>query len=56
MSLEMVRHCPECGEETTYWLSASTLVHLGKKTKWHCSECDHSVVRIGEEIEADAYA
>jgi len=48
MSLETEHHCPVCGEERTFWRTASTLVHLGKKIKWRCSECDYSFVRIGD--------
>ncbi|WP_201740173.1 DUF7838 family putative zinc beta-ribbon protein [Salinigranum halophilum] len=48
MSLEMEHHCPDCGEERTFWRSASTLVHLGEKVKWRCSECEYGLVRIGD--------
>jgi len=50
------RHCPSCGTETTFRLAASTLVHIGEKTKWRCEACDHAIVRIGGEIEADSMA
>jgi rubredoxin len=53
MSLETQHYCPECGEERTFWRTASTLVHLGEKTKWQCGECDYGFVRIGD-IESDA--
>jgi rubredoxin len=53
MSLETRHYCPECGEERTFWRTASTLVHLGEKTKWQCGECDYGFVRIGD-IESDA--
>jgi predicted RNA-binding Zn-ribbon protein involved in translation (DUF1610 family) len=53
MSLETQHYCPECGEERTFWRTASTLVHLGEKTKWSCGECDYGFVRIGD-IESDA--
>jgi len=53
MSLETRHYCPECGGERTFWRTASTLVHLGEKTKWQCSECDYGFVRIGD-IESDA--
>lgn len=53
MALERQHHCPRCGEEKTFWRTASTLVHLGEKTKWRCSDCDYSYVMIGD-IESDA--
>jgi len=56
MSLEIQHYCPECGEESTFYRIASTLLHLGEKTKWRCGECDHAFVRIGSEIEADSLA
>jgi len=48
MSLETTRECPACDEETTFWRAASTEVHIGVKEKWRCSECDRTVVRIGD--------
>ena len=54
MSLEITRYCPSCGSDRTFYLTASTLIQLGQKTKWRCRECEHALVRIGEEIEADA--
>lgn len=54
MSLELERYCPQCGEERTFYLSASTRIHLGEKTKWRCPECDYGFVRIGDDIESDA--
>jgi len=47
MSLERAFDCPDCGEERTFWLTASTALHLGERTKWSCTECDHSLIRIG---------
>ncbi|MFB6138812.1 MAG: hypothetical protein ABEJ26_00060 [Halosimplex sp.] len=38
--------CPVCGEETEFFQAASMQVHLGKKVKWHCSECGYGFVRI----------
>lgn len=55
MSLETEHYCPRCGEEKTFWRTASTRLHLGEKTKWSCSDCDYGFVRIGD-IESDADA
>jgi predicted RNA-binding Zn-ribbon protein involved in translation (DUF1610 family) len=46
MAMEMEHSCPTCGEERTFYRSASTELHLGEKTKWYCEECGHRVVRI----------
>lgn len=43
--------CPDCEAEQTFWLAASTELHLGTKTKWRCAECERGVVRIGEDID-----
>jgi rubredoxin len=51
MSLELERYCPECGEERTFWRVASTELHLGRKVKWHCGDCDYGFVRIGEAVD-----
>jgi ribosomal protein S27E len=56
MSLEMTRECPECDEETTFWRAASMELHLGEKTKWRCSECEHTLVLIGGEGGIDSSA
>ncbi|MFC6835492.1 DUF7838 family putative zinc beta-ribbon protein [Halomarina ordinaria] len=54
MSLEIEHYCPKCGEERDFYRTASTLVHLGEKTKWRCTECDYGFVKIGDDIESDA--
>jgi predicted RNA-binding Zn-ribbon protein involved in translation (DUF1610 family) len=46
MSLETQRTCPSCGEEQTFWRVAATTLHLGKKTKWTCEDCDFGFIRI----------
>lgn len=57
MSLEITRYCPRCGEDRTFWRTASTRLQLGEKTKWRCSECSYGFVRIdGIESDADALA
>ena len=53
MALETRHHCPRCGEEKTFYRTASTLVHLGEKTKWRCSDCEYGYVSI-DGIESDA--
>ncbi|WP_330630880.1 DUF7838 family putative zinc beta-ribbon protein [Halocatena halophila] len=53
MSLEIEHTCPECASVTTFYRTASTLVQLGEKTKWSCTDCDYGFVKIGE-IESDA--
>lgn len=46
MALEMDHDCPECGEEATFYRSASTELHLGEKTKWRCTECGYGFIKI----------
>jgi rubredoxin len=53
MSLELERDCPECGGPRTFYLTASTNLHLGEKRKWACPDCDYAFVRIGEQIGSD---
>ena len=46
MSLEMEHECPSCGGTREFYRTASTVLHLGEKTKWHCPECDFRYVLI----------
>jgi transposase-like protein len=46
MAMELEEHCPDCGEQRTFSRAASTNVHLGRKVKWYCPECDYGFVRI----------
>jgi rubredoxin len=46
MAMELDHHCPECGEERTFWRVASTHLHLGEKVKWTCPECEFGFARI----------
>jgi rubredoxin len=46
MSLELERECPRCSETRTFWKTASTELHLGRKVKWDCPECGFGFVRI----------
>jgi len=56
MAMDMEHYCPECEEYRTFWKVASTTMHLGTKTKWHCAECDHGFVRIDGEVDTGATA
>ena len=51
MTLEFDHACPNCGEERTFYRSASMHLHLGLKTKWACPECSYAFVRIDGEID-----
>lgn len=46
--------CPSCGGLREFYLTASTHLALGEKTKWRCPECGYGFVRIGEDIETTA--
>ena len=50
-SMEIQHYCPECDEETTFHLMASVELHLGRKTKWYCGECDYELVKIDDDID-----
>ena len=56
MTEELTRMCPHCETERTFYIAASTNLHLGKKTKWHCPECDYGFVRIGDVLDTGAEA
>lgn len=57
MGRKLRRRCPHCGTEQSFYLAASTNLHLGEKTKWRCPECDYGFVRIGDVLDtADASA
>jgi transposase-like protein len=47
------RHCPACDEDRTFSLWASTELHLGQKTKYHCPECEYGFVRIDETVDTN---
>ncbi|WP_411964233.1 hypothetical protein [Haloferax sp. YSMS24] len=53
--LEIERDCPVCDNDRFY-LSASMEVHLGKKTKWRCTECGYGYIHITDEAETYAKA
>lgn len=53
---ELQRHCPECGEEQTFWLIARTELRLGRKRKYGCAECEYGFVRIDEAVDTSAEA
>ncbi|MFW6003588.1 MAG: hypothetical protein ACOCPT_04120 [Halanaeroarchaeum sp.] len=46
MASEMEHYCPDCEADRTFKKSASTMVHLGQKTKWYCTECDYQLIKI----------
>ena len=46
MSLQMEHECPSCGGPRKFYRTASTVLHLGEKTKWHCPDCDYGYVLI----------
>ena len=48
MARELDHDCPDCGEEQTFYRTASTTLHLGTKTKWRCPECEYGLVRVGD--------
>ncbi|WP_459194623.1 DUF7838 family putative zinc beta-ribbon protein [Halosimplex sp. J119] len=49
---EVMRHeCPVCGTEREFYQAASMQVHIGKKVKWHCPDCDYGFVRIDETVD-----
>ena len=50
MQPEMATECPECGS-TDLYRAASTIVHLGVKVKYRCSECGHDFVHIGDAVD-----
>lgn len=56
MSTESQVYCPDCDAERQFWRVASTLVHLGEKVKWHCSECGYGVVRIDGAVDTSTAA
>jgi rubredoxin len=46
MSLPTERDCPACGAPRAFYRAASTRLALGKKTKWHCPDCEYGFVTI----------
>jgi len=54
--MELDQYCPQCEAERTFWLAASTELHLGTKTKWRCPECDYGFVKIDETVDTGATA
>ncbi|MCL9816305.1 hypothetical protein [Natronocalculus amylovorans] len=46
MSLEIEHACPKCEGDQTFYRAASTMLHLGEKTKWRCTECDYGFIKI----------
>ncbi|GAA0467638.1 hypothetical protein MUK72_05805 [Halococcus dombrowskii] len=56
MSLEREQHCPVCDDQQVFYRAASTMMHLGEKTKWRCPDCDYGFVTIGEDVDSSASA
>lgn len=56
MPRELEHACPVCGEQRVFYRTASTLLHLGEKTKWSCPECDYGFVRIDGDIDSSTSA
>lgn len=50
--MEIEHYCPACGEDRTFHLMASVELHLGRKTKYYCEECDYELVRIDGEVDS----
>lgn len=51
MSLD--HDCPECDSDEFY-LAASTVLHLGEKVKYKCTECAYGFVRIDGAVDTGA--
>jgi len=49
--MELEHDCPVCGGTKTFYRAASTTVHLGRKVKWHCPDCDYGFVQIGTDVD-----
>jgi transposase-like protein len=56
MSMQTTQECPYCEAEQTFYLIASTELHLGRKTKWLCDECERNIVKIDGEVDTAADA
>jgi rubredoxin len=56
MSRELRRDCPDCETERAFYLAAATSLHLGRKKKWHCPECEYGFVRIDGAVDTGANA
>lgn len=50
MASELEHECPDCGEERTFYRVAWTNLHLGKKTKWSCPDCEFGFIQINGDI------
>lgn len=56
MNDELEQYCPECETERTFWMTARTELHLGRKRKYRCAECNHGFVRIDETVDTSVKA
>lgn len=46
MAMELERECPACEAVRTFRRAAGMELHLGKKAKWRCPECDYQFVTV----------
>lgn len=53
--MELNQDCPAC-DSTEFYRAASTMVQLGEKVKWRCTECDYTFVRIDGSVDSSAVA
>ncbi|GEM_PF-220679 len=56
MSDAAEKYCPDCDEEQTFWLTARTELHLGRKRKFRCEECNYGFVTIDGTVDTSATA
>ncbi|GAB3690929.1 hypothetical protein GCM10028857_27780 [Salinarchaeum chitinilyticum] len=56
MSDELEHTCPDCSEEQTFWLTARTELHLGRKRKFRCEECNYGIVKIDHTVDTSVQA
>lgn len=45
MALSLEADCPDC-DSTEFYKSASMRIHLGRKKKWRCTDCEYGFVTI----------
>lgn len=51
MSMERDQECPVCDGTASFYRAASTVVNMGTKVKWRCSECGYTTVQIGGDVD-----
>lgn len=50
MAMEIDHDCPHC-DSSTFYRAASTMVGMGEKVKWRCTECNYGFVRIDSTVD-----